>query len=152
MARSSGESLVRVSLDQNLRDSFNFPYIVIESFSFQRFFVEHSAILTDDGKVWCFGAGVFGALGQGHNFTDQWWPTQVTALKDEFVIDLKCGQHHTVALTDKGEVWTWGMSRHGQCGRPRDEAFMLTKYEELGEVNLFFFQRIPHTLRELYLP
>jgi len=94
---------------------------------------KHSAILTEDGKVWCFGAGVFGALGQGHNFTDQWWPTQVTALKDEFVIDLKCGQHHTVALTDKGEVWTWGMSRHGQCGRPRDEAFMLTKYEELGE-------------------
>jgi len=94
---------------------------------------KHSCILTDDGKVWCFGAGIFGALGQGHNFTDQWWPTQVTALKDEFVIDIKCGQHHTVALTDKGEVWTWGMSRHGQCGRPREDAFMLTKYEELGE-------------------
>lgn len=94
---------------------------------------KHSAIVTEDGKVWTFGAGIFGALGQGYNFTDQWWPTQVTALKDEFVIDVKCGQHHTVVLTDKGEIWTWGMSRHGQCGRPREEAFMLTKYEELGE-------------------
>lgn len=94
---------------------------------------KHSAIVTDDGKIWTFGAGIFGALGHGHNFQDQWWPTQVTAMKDEFVIDVKCGQHHTVALTAKGEVWTWGMSRYNQLGRPRDEAFMLTKYEELGE-------------------
>eukprot|EP00494_Astrolonche_serrata_P029460 UN29727 len=94
---------------------------------------KHSAVLTDDGKVWTFGAGMFGALGHGYDFTDKWWPTQIPALKDEFIIDLKCGQHHTVVLTDKGQVWTWGMSRYGQCGRPREQAFMLSKYDELGE-------------------
>jgi len=94
---------------------------------------KHSAVITDDGKLWTFGAGIFGALGHGHDFRDQWWPAQVAALKDEIVIDVKCGQHHSVALTATGEVWTWGMSRHGQCARPRGEAFMLSKFDELGE-------------------
>jgi len=94
---------------------------------------KHSVLLTDDGKVWTFGAGMLGALGHGHDFTDKYWPTLVEGISEKRVIDIKCGQHHTIALTEDKEVWTWGMSRHGQTARHRHEGFMLRDFAELGE-------------------
>ncbi|KAI8108897.1 hypothetical protein M9435_005314 [Picochlorum sp. BPE23] len=33
------------------------------------------------------------------------------------VVHVCCGSHHTVALSTDGQVWTWGDSLRGQCGR-----------------------------------
>lgn len=74
-----------------------------------------------------------GALGHGFDFTDKFWPTKVEPLENERVVQVACGQHHTAALTERGEVWVWGMSRYGQLGRPTREAFMLTDLMEVGE-------------------
>lgn len=95
----------------------------------------HSVFLTEDGRVWCCGKGSMGALGQGHDFRDKYWPTEVTVLTElgESIVDIQSGQHHVAVLTESGEVWTWGMSRHGQCGRPRNEAFALSDFKEHGE-------------------
>ena len=41
---------------------------------------------------------------------------QVSALTNIFVKDIDCGESHTVALTDKGEVYTWGGGLLGQLG------------------------------------
>ena len=32
----------------------------------------------------------------------------VSALQNIQVIDISCGESHTLALTDKGEVYSWG--------------------------------------------
>ena len=32
--------------------------------------------------------------------------------------DISCGKFHMAALTDEGEVWTWGRNDHGCLGRP----------------------------------
>lgn len=28
-----------------------------------------------------------------------------------YIVDVKCGAFHTVALTDAGEVWVWGSNK-----------------------------------------
>lgn len=93
---------------------------------------KHSAILTDDGLVWTFGCGSNGALGHGYDFTDKHWPTLVNDLSHEYIVDISCGQNHTVCLSENGNVYTFGMSRFGQCARNRNEAFMLQDIRERG--------------------
>ena len=40
----------------------------------------------------------------------------VSALSNYQVIDIACGESHSLALTDKGEVYTWGGGQLGQLG------------------------------------
>ena len=93
---------------------------------------KHSMLLLDNGNVYTFGAGLMGALGHGRDFFDKHWPTKVELLSDKFIIDIECGENHNVVLTDDNEIYTFGMSRHGQCGRNRNEAFMLEDVRERG--------------------
>lgn len=93
---------------------------------------KHSALLTEDGKVWTFGSGNCGALGHAMDFSDKHWPTLVLPLQNKRIVDIDCGQHHMLALSDDGQVYSWGMSRNGQCGRPRTDAFMLEDVRERG--------------------
>jgi len=37
----------------------------------------------------------------------------VSALSNYHIIDISCGESHTLALSDKGEVYSWG---GGQLG------------------------------------
>ena len=93
---------------------------------------KHSAIVCDDGLLFTFGCGANGALGHGADFSDKHWPSLVEALRDEVVVQVSCGQNHTVCLCESGKVFSFGMARHGQCGRRRQEAFMLQDVRERG--------------------
>jgi len=37
----------------------------------------------------------------------------ISSLENDFIIDIACGESHSMALTTKGEVYTWG---GGQLG------------------------------------
>lgn len=41
----------------------------------------------------------------------------VTDLKDVVVTQIALGKAHTVALTSKGQLFTFGINNKGQCGR-----------------------------------
>ncbi|CAL4970796.1 unnamed protein product [Urochloa decumbens] len=43
-------------------------------------------------------------------------PTLVNCLSEEKVVSVSAGRVHSVALTSKGEVWTWGSGRNGRLG------------------------------------
>jgi len=32
------------------------------------------------------------------------------------IVKIACGAYHSLALTDKGELYTWGEAKLGQCG------------------------------------
>jgi alpha-tubulin suppressor-like RCC1 family protein len=40
-------------------------------------------------------------------------PKLLTSLSNEFIIDIKAGSSHSLALTDRGQVYSWG---HGMSG------------------------------------
>jgi alpha-tubulin suppressor-like RCC1 family protein len=78
----------------------------------------HTAAVTDAGTVYTWGDARAHQLGyQPHGFTNQPIPHLVESLDGvAFVVSIACGQSHTVALTDKGSLISWGLSKHGQCG------------------------------------
>lgn len=75
----------------------------------------HSAVVTEDGKMYTFGGGEHGQLGHGDK-VNKVKPTLVQALDPIFLQQITCGWSHSVALTSKGEVYTWGNGDHGKLG------------------------------------
>lgn len=68
-----------------------------------------------DGKLYSFGANRYGQLGiLGPNVSK---PSIVnlphTVTK---VVDFALGEDHSALITDKGEVYTWGLNLDGQLG------------------------------------
>ncbi|KAM9808340.1 putative E3 ubiquitin-protein ligase HERC3 [Neosynchiropus ocellatus] len=77
---------------------------------------EHTAVLTKDGAVLTFGSGRFGQL--GHNsFRQELQPRLVAELWGARVIRIACGSYHTLVLTDRRSVFSFGRDNHQQLGR-----------------------------------
>lgn len=74
----------------------------------------HSAVITEDGKLYTFGGGEHGQLGVGDKF-NRLVPTLVQALEDSFVEQIACGWSHTVVLTEDG-ISSFGNAEHGKLG------------------------------------
>jgi RCC1 and BTB domain-containing protein len=75
----------------------------------------HTAVVTEDGRLYTFGGGEHGQLGHGDK-VNKTKPTLVAAMEDVFVTQITCGWSHSVALSNKGRVYTWGNSDHGKLG------------------------------------
>ena len=76
----------------------------------------HTAVSTEDGKVYTFGWGKEGQLGHGHE-EDRSSPTLVLALEGKHITQIECGDFHTTALTSSGFVFTWGCGEIGYEGQ-----------------------------------
>lgn len=88
--------------------------------------LRHSAVITQDHRVFVCGVGNKGQLGLENYITDvidekkkNYRPfTLVPELRN--AIDVSCGQHHTVVGTDKTDVYTFGANNYGQLGIDKD--------------------------------
>ncbi|XP_054644739.1 E3 ubiquitin-protein ligase HERC2 isoform X2 [Dunckerocampus dactyliophorus] len=78
----------------------------------------YSAAVTADGELYTWGRGNYGRLGHGSS-EDQTTPVLVTALKGLKVVDVACGSGdaQTLAVTENGQVWSWGDGDYGKLGR-----------------------------------
>ncbi|KAL8810050.1 MAG: hypothetical protein Q9200_002883 [Gallowayella weberi] len=79
----------------------------------------HSAVLTSDPEtnLYVCGFGPGGRLGTGDEMTRfNFIPVCTGGLAGRRVIDIGLGQNHTVAVTSKGEVFSWGNNVFGQLG------------------------------------
>ena len=76
---------------------------------------DHSAALSADGKLWTWGLGSYGALGHD-TIESQHSPQPVKALFNSPIVSVAAGGNHTVALSVKGRVYTWGCNTFGQLG------------------------------------
>uniref|UniRef100_A0AAQ6A6T9 X-linked retinitis pigmentosa GTPase regulator n=1 Tax=Amphiprion ocellaris TaxID=80972 RepID=A0AAQ6A6T9_AMPOC len=76
---------------------------------------EHTALLTENGKLFMFGSNNWGQLGLGSKLTVN-KPTCVKALKSEKVQLVACGRNHTLICTAQGKVYASGGNSEGQLG------------------------------------
>ncbi|KAL8733824.1 MAG: hypothetical protein Q9181_003425 [Wetmoreana brouardii] len=79
----------------------------------------HSAVLTNDpeANLYICGFGPGGRLGTGDETTRfNFVPVCAGGLATRKIIDVGLGQNHTVAVTSKGEVFSWGNNSFGQLG------------------------------------
>lgn len=75
----------------------------------------HTLALTNQGSVFAWGWGVHGQLGLG-SIEDERIPKYVHTLKEHVIVDIAAGHGHSIALTDKGHVYSFGSSVLGQLG------------------------------------
>ncbi|KAM5507510.1 hypothetical protein McanMca71_001664 [Microsporum canis] len=79
----------------------------------------HTAILTTDpfSNLYMCGFGPGGRLGTGHEGTS-FSPQCVDsgAIAGKHIASIALGLDHTIAISDQGEVFSWGSNKHGQLG------------------------------------
>jgi alpha-tubulin suppressor-like RCC1 family protein len=73
----------------------------------------HTCALGVSGRVYCWGDGLYGRLGSGHN-GPRWSPGLVEI--GEPVVGLAVGFDHNCVLLARGAVRCWGNNHQGQLG------------------------------------
>lgn len=79
----------------------------------------NTAVLTDDpeSNLYICGHGPGGRLGLGHERTQyQFACVEGGALSGKRVASVALGQNHTLAVSDEGEIFSWGSNGYGQLG------------------------------------
>lgn len=73
----------------------------------------HSCVALADGRVYCWGAGGSGRLGNGSS-SDSLTAVRAQGVDDAASVSL--GGHHSCALTTSGGVKCWGFNANGELG------------------------------------
>ncbi|XP_011268118.1 RCC1 and BTB domain-containing protein 1 [Camponotus floridanus] len=74
--------------------------------------VMFNVVITDNGKVYSWGLNG-GRLGLGH-YEKKLSPCLIFSLVDVKIVKVVCGAMFTLALTDKGEVYSWGVGLYSK--------------------------------------
>uniref|UniRef100_A0A7N2MU36 Ultraviolet-B receptor UVR8 n=1 Tax=Quercus lobata TaxID=97700 RepID=A0A7N2MU36_QUELO len=75
----------------------------------------HTMAITSDGKLYGWGWNKFGQVGAGDN-EDHCSPVQVKFPHEQKVVQISCGWRHSLAVTEKQNVFSWGRGTNGQLG------------------------------------
>ncbi|MFD5064788.1 RCC1-like domain-containing protein [Streptomyces sp. NPDC058394] len=83
---------------------------------------DFSLALLESGRVYAWGRGVYGQLGNGSRAVSS-VPRQVEGLDNITEIDAGC--HHALALTAENKVKSWGYNLYGQLGNSSTKSAVL---------------------------
>ena len=77
----------------------------------------YTIALDNTGKLYAWGANLYGQLGDGGT-TQQNTPIFINtgAIANKVIVSIACGDGHTIALDNTGNVYGWGRGYHGQLG------------------------------------
>ncbi|XP_040274077.1 probable E3 ubiquitin-protein ligase HERC3 isoform X2 [Bufo bufo] len=77
----------------------------------------HSVAISSEGHLFSWGAGTEGQL--GHSTTGDLYvpfPRLIKKLSQQRILQVSCGNQHCLALSDDGQLLSWGQNDHGQLG------------------------------------
>ncbi|CDR45422.1 CYFA0S18e01508g1_1 [Cyberlindnera fabianii] len=84
----------------------------------------HCFAITTEGKVLTWGLNQFGQCGISSDLEDGsivTTPTEVEALSDKNIVQIAAGEHHTLALSQDGTVYTFGRYDMFEIGLSKDD-------------------------------
>ena len=81
----------------------------------------HSLVATREGMVYSFGFGLHGRLGHGDE-TRHFVPRRVQALGGVLVRGISAGESHSLALTEAGDVYSFGDGENHWLGHGDEES------------------------------
>uniref|UniRef100_A0A7S4PS08 RCC1-like domain-containing protein n=1 Tax=Alexandrium monilatum TaxID=311494 RepID=A0A7S4PS08_9DINO len=81
----------------------------------------HSALLTEDGRLWIWGSNNHGQLGHGSGVREARLPRPLEAFSGREggrrAAFVSLGGFHSAAVDTEGRLFTWGDNKRGQCGQ-----------------------------------
>lgn len=108
----------------------------------------HTAVITDEGSVFSWGVGEFGALGNGCS-ENSWSPTKAVLPRTMRGLDISCGSRHTGLIAEENRnkiLLMTGSGEAGQLGtgkREKEFSYVIVNFpEDLQAVSCGVF----HTL------
>lgn len=100
-----------------------------------------SYALDDKGQVWAWGSNKYGNFGlecqssqpsSAGCLSQSYKPVQVVLPEDVKLVELAVGRDHVLALTDLGEVYSWGLNATSQVGyNSRDMSDSEQKWDQI---------------------
>ena len=114
-----GDVYLEAFLDENKKHrKYNTEYI--SEFQSIAWGIDHCVFVDKKHRVFSMGTGRYGRL--GHNDEkDRLKPQLVAELVGKHILDVQCGQYHSLAVSKNGEVYTWGYGNGGRLGQGYDE-------------------------------
>lgn len=79
--------------------------------------LDHTCLVAQDGKVWCWGSNQFREIGDGTT-EERGAPVMVQNLPGR-ALQVSVGYVHACALLEDRQVYCWGDNSGGQCGTGR---------------------------------
>jgi alpha-tubulin suppressor-like RCC1 family protein len=76
----------------------------------------HSMALTSSGQLFAWGDNKYGQIGHDKDEIRKPVPVRLMGFNDEKIKSIACGSMHSMALTEKGDVYSWGFNKYGQLG------------------------------------
>ena len=99
----------------------------------------HSIVSCEDDRIFGFGRNDYGQLGLGHN-DDKLIPTPITFFHGQRIVDIACGQYHSLVSVGSGGIFAFGKNDYGQLGivpnEPKWHPVMVTGSEALASGEL----------------
>jgi len=92
---------------------------------------DSTMFLTTEGRIFATGNSEFGQIGEKPG-TYYYEPVEIPFPEQEGGwVDMACGGHHVLALTDKGKVYSWGAPNNGRLGHSPNSSQTLEKPHEI---------------------
>uniref|UniRef100_A0AAR2KL31 HECT domain-containing protein n=1 Tax=Pygocentrus nattereri TaxID=42514 RepID=A0AAR2KL31_PYGNA len=76
----------------------------------------HTLALNDKGHVFAWGQASDGQLGIGSIEECIRVPRNIKSLSEVHIVQVTCGYLHSLALSRRGQIFSWGQNKYGQLG------------------------------------
>ncbi|KAK7142942.1 hypothetical protein R3I94_012326 [Phoxinus phoxinus] len=85
---------------------------------------DFTACVTDEDQMYMFGSDYYGCLGvENEHGAEVLEPVLLEFFQERPVRQVSCGDNHVVALTQSGDIYSWGCGEHGRLGLDCEDDF-----------------------------
>ncbi|TUG88269.1 putative E3 ubiquitin-protein ligase HERC1 [Bagarius yarrelli] len=115
------------------------PHRAIKKVSSSKGSDGHTLAFTSDGEVFSWGDGDYGKLGHGNSSTQKYPKLIQGPLQGKAVVSVSAGYRHSAAVSEDGELYTWGEGDFGRLGHgdsnSRNIPMLVKDISNVGEVS-----------------